>query len=154
MSQWVFKGEETGGPGLAAHLDKMRHVPVMPADIHTDIRTLAPIPGALLYLDPPYQSTTTGYGADLPRAEVLEIAERWRAAGARVAISEAEPMPFPGWHRVRIDGERHGASRTFSAQQAEWLTLSHPPAWTPPAQGALFVGASLRPTPLTPGAMP
>ena len=109
----------------------------MPATIRADIRDAVPIPGAFLYLDPPY-ADTTGYDHDLPRADVLEVAHRWHAAGATVAISEAVPLPLPGWHHVRIDGERRGAARTFSAQQAEWLTLSHPPAWTPSIQRPLF----------------
>ena len=40
--------------------------------------------------------------------------------------------------KMRIDGERVGQKRTFSKQQAEWLTLSRPPAWTPSVQGCLF----------------
>jgi hypothetical protein len=94
------------------------------------------------FIDPPYLNTT-GYAHDLPRAEVVAIARRWAAAGATVAISEAEPIPelvAEGWYAVRIDGERVGQKRTFSKQQAEWLTLSRPPAWVPPVQGGLFGG--------------
>lgn len=71
----------------------------------------------------------------------MTLARRWHAAGARVCISEAEPIPeltADGWHAVRIDGERQGPKRTFSRQQAEWLTLSHPAAWRPPVQAGLF----------------
>jgi hypothetical protein len=94
-------------------------------------------------MDPPYLNTT-GYASDLPRADVVALARRWAAAGATVCISEAEPIPelvAEGWHAVRIDGERVGARRTFSKQQAEWLTLNHPPAWRPSVQGGLFDGA-------------
>ena len=115
----------------------------MPALIHPDARTIDPPalpPGTIVYADPPYQNTTP-YANDLPRAEVVALARRWAAAGATVAISEAEPIPelvAEGWHAVRIDGERVGQKRTFSKQQAEWLTLSRPPAWVPPVQGSLF----------------
>jgi hypothetical protein len=97
-------------------------------------------PGTVAYMDPPYVGTT-GYGHDLPRADVVALARRWSAAGAMVAISEAEPiadLTSDGWHAVRVDGERAGSKRTFSKQQAEWLTLSRPPAWTPSEQCGLF----------------
>jgi len=100
-------------------------------------------PGTVAYMDPPYVGTT-GYAADLPRAEVVALARRWAAAGAVVCVSEAEAIPdlvAEGWHAVRIDGERVGQRRTFSKQQAEWLTLNRAPAWTPSVQGALFGGA-------------
>ena len=96
-------------------------------------------PGTVAYMDPPYVGTT-GYGHDLPRSEVVALARRWSAAGAMVAISEAESigdLVAEGWHAVRIDGERKGQARTFSKQKDEWLTLSHAPTWTPTTQGRL-----------------
>jgi hypothetical protein len=96
-------------------------------------------PGTVAYMDPPYVGTT-GYGHDLPRSEVVALARRWSAAGAMVAISEAEPigdLVAEGWHAVRIDGERKGQARTFSKQKDEWLTLSNAPTWTPTTQGRL-----------------
>jgi hypothetical protein len=97
-------------------------------------------PGVVVYIDPSYLNTT-GYAADLPRADVVALARRWAAAGAVVAISEAEPIPelvAEGWHAVRIDGERVGQKRTFSKQQAEWLTMNRAPAWVPSVQQGLF----------------
>ena len=117
----------------------------LPALIHPDARDIDPPalpPGTVVFCDPPYVNTT-GYAHDLPRAEVVALARRWAAAGATVAISEAEPIPelvAEGWHAVRIDGERVGQKRTFSKQQQEWVTLSRPPAWVPPVQGGLFGG--------------
>lgn len=96
-------------------------------------------PGTVAYMDPPYVNTT-GYGHDLPRADVVALARRWAEAGAMVAISEAEPigdLVAEGWHAVRIDGERKGPARTFSKQKDEWLTLSNAPTWTPTTQGRL-----------------
>jgi hypothetical protein len=131
---------------LSARLPKhLEALPVpLPALIHPDARTVDPgpalPPGTVAYMDPPYVGTT-GYAADLPRAEVVALARRWAAAGAVVCISEAEAIPelvAEGWHAVRIDGERVGARRTFSKQQAEWLTLNRPPAWRPSVQGGLF----------------
>jgi len=126
--------------GLARRADTL---PTLPATIAPDAREVHPPalpPGTIAYMDPPYVGTT-GYASDLPRSEVVALARRWQAAGARVCISEAEPIPelvADGWHAVRIDGERQGQKRTFSRQQAEWLTLSHPPAWRPPVQAGLF----------------
>ena len=121
--------------------------PVMPeATITPDARDIDPPalpPGTVAYMDPPYVNTT-GYANDLPRSEVVALARRWAAAGATVAISEAEPIPelvAEGWHAVRIDGERVGQKRTFSKQQEEWVTMSRPPAWRPAVQGGLFGGA-------------
>jgi hypothetical protein len=115
----------------------------LPATITPDARGIEPgpdlPPGTVAYMDPPYVGTT-GYGHDLPRSEVVALARRWSAAGAMVAISEAEPigdLVAEGWHAVRIDGERKGQARTFSKQKDEWLTLSNAPTWTPKTQGRL-----------------
>jgi len=122
---------------------KHEATPTLPASVATDARDLAPVdlpPGTVVYIDPPYQNTT-GYAHDLPRAAVVDLARRWHAAGARVYISEAEPLPeltTEGWHAVEITSQRRGQKRTFSKQQREWLTCSHPPAWTPPVQRSLF----------------
>jgi hypothetical protein len=115
----------------------------MPATVEADARGIEPgpdlPPGTVAYMDPPYVGTT-GYGHDLPRSEVVALARRWAAAGAMVAISEAQPigdLVAEGWHAVRIDGERKGQARTFSKQKDEWLTLSNAPTWTPTTQGRL-----------------
>jgi hypothetical protein len=111
--------------------------------IHPDARDIDPPalpPGTVAYMDPSYVGTT-GYADNLGRAEVVILARRWAAAGAVVAISEAEPIPelvAEGWHAVEITGERIGQARTFSKQKREWVTLNRPPAWTPPVQGRLF----------------
>ena len=95
-----------------------------------------------MYADVPYKGTT-GYAHAFPRSEWLPVVRRWRDAGALVCVSEAEPIPAlmaEGWHAVRIDGERKGQKRTFSKQQAEWLTMSEPPKWKPSVQMGLFGG--------------
>lgn len=92
--------------------------------IHGDARSVEPIPGAAVYVDPDYQGTT-GYGYTLPRPDLLALAERWRSAGCVVAVSEAEALPIAGAHAHRLPAAR-GRGRTWSKQQAEWLTLSEP----------------------------
>ena len=81
----------------------------------------APIPGAILYLDPPYQGTT-GYadGATLTRAEVLAAAGRWRDAGCAVGVSEAEPLS--GHARALT---KRGRVRSFGS------TAEHLSIWSP-----------------------
>ena len=169
LGEWAFRrGEPASGPaGDSRWLDgpwrdqsgaivgkrvgvtatsvggRYEHVPALPATITPDARAIEPgvdLPaGTVAYMDPPYLGTT-GYGHDLQRSEVVALARRWSAAGAMVAISEAEPigdLVAEGWHAVRIDGERMGQKRTFSKQKDEWLTLSNAPTWTPKTQGRL-----------------
>lgn len=92
--------------------------------------------GTVVYFDPPYQGTT-GYKHGLSRDQVLEVARRWADAGAIVCVSEAEPLPLPGWHHVEITGARVGQKRTFSKQQREWLTMNREPVTRPMIQGGL-----------------
>ncbi len=141
------QGRPGGRQSAATLASGIKGNPTLPATILDDARTVEPgpdlPPGTVAYMDPPYVGTT-GYAADLPRADVVALARRWAAAGATVCISEAEAIPelvAGGWHSVRIDGERVGQRRTFSRQQAEWLTINRAPAWVPSVQGALFGGA-------------
>ena len=138
-----FGGDEFCTPAVDLAEKFEASVGDMPATVHADARGIEPgpdlPPGTVAYMDPPYVGTT-GYGHDLPRSEVVTLARRWAAAGAMVAISEAEPigdLVAEGWHAVRIDGERKGQARTFSKQKDEWLTLSNAPTWTPKTQGRL-----------------
>jgi hypothetical protein len=83
----------------------------------------------LVYIDPPYVNTT-GYKHNLGRDRVVELALAWHAAGATVCISEQEAIPelvAQGWRSVEITGKRQGQRRTFSRQQAEYLTISPTP---------------------------
>ncbi len=136
-------GSETERSGIAGRLTE---APNLPATIAEDARKVDPpqFPtGVVAYIDPPYLNTT-GYAHAFPRPEWLPVVRRWRDAGALVVVSEAEPIPdlmADGWHAVRIDGERKGQKRTFSKQQAEWLTMSEPPRWRPSVQASLFGAA-------------
>lgn len=87
-----------------------------------------------VYVDPPYVGRT-GYGWDLERDRLLALAVRLADAGAVVAISEAEPLPLPGWYHVELTslGRRNA--------KPEWLTMSRPPASIPAEQLGLW-GAS------------
>lgn len=91
--------------------------------VRGDARDAAPIPGAVVYLDPDYQGATDYNSFSLPRADVLAVAERWRRAGCRVAVSEAEPLPLEWPCYVKLPPPR-GRGRTWSKQREEWLTVS------------------------------
>lgn len=77
--------------------------------------------GDVVYLDPDYVGCTS-YGATVPRDRLLATAEDLRARGARVAISEAVPLPLDGWHHVEL---------TRAGGKSEWLTCSDAPARLP-----------------------
>ncbi|MBU6364785.1 MAG: hypothetical protein KJT01_01110 [Gemmatimonadetes bacterium] len=110
------------------------------AEVAATIGTPGDLSGCIIYMDPPYAGTT-GYTADLPRAEVVAHARDFADLGATVAISEAEAIPDlvrSGWHSVEITGGRVGAKRTFSKQQREIITMNKPPQYTVPTQSSLF----------------
>lgn len=89
-----------------------------------------PQPEAICYIDPPYQGTT-GYGNDLSREAVVDLALRWSEAGAVVCVSEAEALPELldlGWCAREITWHKRGHSRSFSRQKREFLTMNVPGA--------------------------
>jgi hypothetical protein len=141
-TRWANAARDTGPKGGMAHGG---------ADFCTPIESLASgfdtgptfpaIPeGTVAFLDPPYVNTT-GYGHDLPREAVVEMARRWKDAGALVCISEQEALPelmAEGWYALDITSTRKGQKRHFSKQQAEMLTMSEAPRWRPAVQVGLF----------------
>jgi len=144
----ILPGQRRQDTTATATATAVSSVPTLPATIADDARKVDPpklAPGVVVYIDPPYQGTTGyGTGREFPRSEWIPVVRRWKDAGALVVVSEAEPIPelvADGWHTVRIDGERRGQKRTFSKQQAEWLTMSEPPKWRPSVQGQLFGGS-------------
>ena len=142
-------GWTTEGRDKALSIDRFSSLvgstpPFPPLAVWQGTAETMPMPSDLsrwvIYVDPPY-SNTTGYPhGDLSRAEVLRLALDWSARGARVAISEAEPLPLEGWHHVQIDHARRGQARTFSKQKHEWLTMNYPPHHWPGKQEGLFGG--------------
>jgi len=81
----------------------------------------------LVYLDPPY-AAGAGYGATLGRAEVVALAQAWRAAGAAVMVSEAEPIDIPGWRQARLGSTAVRQSPIQHRPREEWVTYSGPAA--------------------------
>lgn len=83
---------------------------------HGDVAELAPIPGSVVYFDPPYMGCPR-YAELLPRGRVLETAEAHAAVADLVVVSESETLPLEGWYsrRLRYKGK------------PEWLTMSRDP---------------------------
>jgi hypothetical protein len=110
------------------------------ADVAAWLGTPGDLDDCVVYMDPPYVGTT-GYAATLGRDEVVRHAKAYAEIGAVVAISEAEVV-IPEWDAVEITAGRKGQKRTFSKQQAEWLTMNRAPAHRVAVQAGLFaVGA-------------
>lgn len=105
-------------PYLVERLEALR---LSQIEVFRSIEELSPRSGALVYLDPPYVGVTAGYGHTLLRAEVLRVAQCWVDAGSHVFVSEAEPLPIPGWSHAELLPPK-GRGRTFSKQQREFLT--------------------------------
>lgn len=96
----------------------------------------SPASRVVVYIDPPYQETT-GYQHSVTPEMLRTVAERWRSDGALVAVSEGAPLPWEGWHHVRL-ARRGGGARL--GRVSEWLTMSRPPV----GQLPLSVEASTR----------
>ena len=120
---------------------------VLPATIHTDARTVEPIPGAVVYIDFPYlgdgSKPLTGYGHTLTLEDQVDLATRWSDAGAAVYVSECVSRVADfgaGWWDVDITSQRTGQRRTFSTEagRQEWVTCNREPAWRPAEQQGLF----------------
>jgi hypothetical protein len=113
-------------------------LPLIPeaADVAAWMGTPGDLEGCVVYMDPPYAGTT-GYAAMLGRDEVVRHARAYAELGATVAISEAEVV-IPEWCAVEITAGRKGQKRTFSKQQAEWVTMNREPAHRVATQPALF----------------
>lgn len=115
-------------PGLTSlaariKLASLRSLP--PIRVYRYASEVVPIPGAVCYIDPPYEGTT-GYVHDLDRYQVLRLANRWTRAHARVAISErvslVDELNGGKWKAVNISNDQHGQGRRSSTD--EWVTLS------------------------------
>ena len=94
---------------------------------------ILPFDGEVVYVfsDPPYVGCT-GYGWDATRAQVRSDALEWTAAGAIVAISEAEAIDLEEWHPLDLT--------EIGTGKPEWLTLSRPPVRMPAVQLSLLGG--------------
>lgn len=78
----------------------------------------------VVFLDPPYRSSTKYPDGDLNRKAVVKIAQEYFKKGFLVIISESEPIrELSGWESRIIYGGSRDAS-PFKGKQEEWLTIS------------------------------
>lgn len=90
--------------------------------IHGDLRLVEPVPGSVTYFDPPYFGSPR-YAALCSAVDVVAVAARHAAAGARVLVSEARPLDLDGWHHAQVSGggtTSGGGGRS----KPEWITGS------------------------------
>lgn len=129
-------------PCLASRWPPVAVLPRIPAaeDVAKWLGTPGDLEGCVCYMDPPYLGTT-GYAANLTRAEVVSVAVEYAAMGATVAVSEAVALPellALGWHATEITAGRVGQKRTFSKQKQEFLTMNRGPAHSVATQVSMF----------------
>lgn len=109
---------------------RLLHLHLHPWPPFTLYRTAGEIPvpadarGHVVYLDPPYQGCT-GYAERPDREEVLLLADRWRRAGAVVAISETVGLSSElGWgYEVRLAPREMLTLSRVAARRTEQLSL-------------------------------
>ena len=90
-------------------------------DVAAWLGTPGDLRDVVVLLDPPYDRTQGYEAGDLPRSEVLALADRWTAADATVAICEHDPIP--GWRSVDLTAARVGPGRTATKRTDEWLSV-------------------------------
>ena len=95
--------------------DQNQGVAASPVNIYDGMRWNS----ALGYLDPVRERPNLRV-IDNTVVDRVEIASG-RAAGCHVVVCEQEPLPLPGWTHQQM---RQRIARTWSRQQAEWLTLA------------------------------
>lgn len=135
--------------GLAADLERaasawppVRITPRIPtaAEVAEALGTPGDLEGVVVYMDPPYVGTT-GYTANLSRAEVVAHAIDFDRMGAVVCVSEAVPveeLTALGWYSADIGAGRKGQRRTFARVATEALTMNREPQHRVAVQAALF----------------
>lgn len=77
----------------------------------------------VVYLDPPYHGSTKYPDGDLSRKEVVDLARAWAHAGARVIISEAEPIKELNWTNICLSSGSINQN-SFKSKKEEWITIS------------------------------
>ncbi len=86
-------------------------------------KPLQPVERTVVYLDPPYQSSTKYPDGDLSRKELINLAQAWSNSGALVLISEAEPISELNWKTICLSGSRDIESG-FKSKKEEWVTIN------------------------------
>lgn len=130
-----FKGRHRLRPSVDGFIpsryslaERLRSFPTPPCHVEVVCgfaQDLAPIPGSVVYLDPPYAGRQ-GYQGPKPAVEVhpAVLAERWAAAGCRVGLSESRPVQLPSARHLDLSASRRGQRRrSMTRDTREWLTV-------------------------------
>ncbi len=98
---------------LAARVDALVRLPLDRLTvIHGRVEDVAPVAGASVFFDPPYEGCPR-YALELPRAAVLEVARRHAEVARQVVVAEGEPLPLTDWSAHQLTPR-------------EWLTFTGP----------------------------
>jgi hypothetical protein len=116
------------GPALLAAVRALRPFAAVSGQVGLlSPELVAGIERPVVLLDPNYQDTTGYPDGHLSRAEVLDLAQGYHAAGATVLVCEAEPLDLPGWRTECLaESVGRGESSFRSRRQgkaAEWITF-------------------------------
>lgn len=80
--------------------------------VHGSAVYVEPVPGSTVYIDPPYLGAPR-YAAMLSRDSVIDIATQHARVARCVVVSEASPLPIPGWRAMPL--------RQWGCK-SEWIT--------------------------------
>lgn len=117
---------------IAACLRRIAAVAWPPVDVvGIDVRAVKPTPGAVVYFDPPYGTTTsypTPVGAvALTRNDVVQIAQCWHAAGCVVGVSYGARLDeLDGAQHIEMRAPIRGGPPRVFGRQADWLAVLRP----------------------------
>jgi hypothetical protein len=124
-----------GGGSMSRPLRALRSP--LPIRVWDDATAIPTRRDAVVLIDPPYAGLT-GYAGSDGRSRSLAdvVVEKWRAAGATVALCEATPTPGGVVYDLGARGERLASRRAGKNGKLtpEWLTVfgrptSHPTLW-------------------------
>lgn len=112
---------------IARRISKLTKRDGISITIHQESATdIEPFP-CYCYIDPPYRNCKTKYRNTFTRDEVVQTARTWSRVGAKVIVSENEPIVElikRGWSSIDITDMRHGQCRKNSTSTREWLTYN------------------------------
>lgn len=109
--------------GLIKRIQKLEDVNWPETCIQScDGKSIEPISNSIVYIDPPYRSSSIQYKHTFDRESVIETAMKWHKVGARVVISEQEPV-IDNWYSIQLETPNQ---RTMTKNKNEWLTSNQP----------------------------
>jgi len=110
-------------PSLCDRIEALDLDPAMFAIRQAHAGSIRPFKNAVVYLDPPY-ADRQGYDVELLQHSAEHVFKQWRAAGARVGLSEGRRLDIPKARVIDITKRRRGQyRRSLTTSSAEYLHL-------------------------------